>query len=248
LSKYKCLIFDVDNTILQYDASAAKALEDLLLNHNVEYTPKIEELFRTVCYDLWKSYNMNLLDDPVMQEKYHEVYKIYGYKRFEVFLDKLNIGSLRKEHASDIADEYNEIFNNTHIFENHAIDVLKHCSKTHIVAAATNGIKEIQQSRLSPVKEYLSHLFISEEMGCVKPMKQFYNHMLETLNLSGNQCLFIGDLYTTDILGAINVQMDALWYINKERQSETAEWLESSNQYEITVPVIHSLLEIYRYI
>jgi FMN phosphatase YigB (HAD superfamily) len=63
LSKYKCLIFDVDNTILQYDASAAEALKTLLLNNNIEYTSQIEDIFRQVCYELWKSFDLNLLDD-----------------------------------------------------------------------------------------------------------------------------------------------------------------------------------------
>lgn len=252
LSKYKCLIFDVDNTILQYDASAAEALKTLLLNNNIEYTSQIEDIFRQVCYELWKSFDLNLLDDPVIRGKYHELFRVYNYKRFEVFLhkldklDKLDIGNFKNKSANDISNEYEDIFNNTHIFEEYAKDVLKECSKTHIIAAATNGLKDTQIKRLSPVKEYLSYVFISEEMRYVKPMKEFYNHMLNEMNLSNRECLFIGDLYTTDIVGAISADMDALWY--KTKDIDSAKWLEASTEYNMKVPVISSLNDIYQYI
>ncbi len=246
MSKYKCLIFDVDNTILQYDASAAAALKTLLLNHEVLYTQQIEDIFRQVCYELWKSFDLNLLDDPIIRQKYHELFKQYNYKRFEVFRDKLEISNLKHISVNKLAQEYDDIFNNTRIFENHAINVLKQCSKTHIIAAATNGLKDTQRKRLSPVKEYLSYIFISEEMGCVKPMKEFYDHMLSNMKLDKKECLFIGDLYTTDIVGAINADMKAVWY--KEKERESAKWLEASLEYDITVPVINSLDDIFQYL
>ncbi|HOD92322.1 MAG TPA: HAD-IA family hydrolase [Clostridia bacterium] len=246
MSKYKCLIFDVDNTILQYDASAAKALQTLLLNHGIEYTHKIEGIFRQICYDLWKSFDLNLLDNPVIRENYHELFKEYNYKRFEVFLNVIETFNLNDRNAYQLSQEYIDIFNNTHIFEEHAIDVLKKCSKTHLIAAATNGLANIQYKRLNPVKQYITHFFISEEMGYVKPMKEFYDYMLCKMRLSSKQCLFIGDLYTTDIVGAINADMDAIWY--KTKESESAKWLEASLDYNIAVPVIDSLNNIYQYL
>jgi HAD superfamily hydrolase (TIGR01549 family) len=246
LSRYKCLIFDVDNTILQYDASASEALRILLSNHGIEYNKKFEEIFTQVCYELWKSFDLNLLDNPVIREKYHELFKEYNYKRFEVFLHTMKIDSLNKKSTYQLSEEYIDIFNNTHIFENHAVDVLKKCSKTHIIAAATNGLTDMQYKRLEPVKQYIMHFFVSEEMGYVKPMKEFYDYMLNKMQLSSKECLFVGDLYTTDIVGAISADMDAVWY--KTKESESAKWLEASTDYNLTVPVINSLDKIFQYI
>lgn len=246
MSKYKCLIFDIDNTILNYDACAASSLKALLEKYDIQYTNEIENLFRDICYKLWKAFDLNMLNDESIRKNYHQLFDLYNYKRFEVFCEHMKYSSLNDTDPKFLSDEYIDIFNTTRIYENCAVEILKKTSKTHILAAATNGLSDSQRKRIQPVEQYLSHLFISEEMNCVKPMKEFYDYMLHKMNLNNTDCLFIGDLYTTDIVGALNANMDACWYRANGRNSEN--WLEASTNYDENIPVIDSLDKILDYI
>lgn len=240
------MIFDVDNTLVCYEASADIAIKTLLERHNIDCNRDVQDLFRDTCNKLWTAFDLHKLNLEHMQKDYHKIYKVYGSKRFEVFKEKLDNAVLNQLDNKKLTEEYDDIFNNTHVFENHAEEILKQCSKTHIIAAATNGLSDIQRSRLKPIEQYLSYIFISEEMGFVKPMKEFYRHMLIDMGLHEKDCLFIGDLYSTDILGALNVNMDACWYRAPGRDS--AKWLEATQESVTHTLVIDSLDKLLEYI
>ncbi|MFA7673476.1 MAG: HAD family hydrolase [Clostridia bacterium] len=246
MNKYKCLIFDVDNTILDYDACATRSLYQLFHHFGLECNNEIDELFTKICYDEWTKFGLNNLCDANIQNHYHDYYELYNTTRFETLKNALAERSLKDISVHEMSDAYSELFNNTTVFVKDAEDVLETCAKKHIVAAATNGLSVIQRGRLAPVSKYLSHMFISEEMKCVKPQKEYYRYMLNELDLPVKDCLFIGDLYTTDIQGALSFGMDACWFRQNSEKSE--KWLEATDVPRQDVTQIHELKQLYDYI
>ena len=51
------------------------------------------------------------------------------------------------------------------------------------------------------------------ELGVHKPDSRIYRKMLEELDLMAHECLFIGDIFTTDIIGAHRVKMPFIWFV-----------------------------------
>ena len=44
--------------------------------------------------------------------------------------------------------------------------------------------------------------------------------MSSRLNVNSEECLFIGDSYRNDIMGALNVNMVAIWLTNSDKDTE----------------------------
>jgi FMN phosphatase YigB (HAD superfamily) len=78
----------------------------------------------------------------------------------------------------------------------------------------SNGIKEVQDNRLliSGIKPYFKKIFISEEMGYVKPEKEFFDLVLKEAKLNKDECIVIGDSLSSDIQGAINSNIDYIYF------------------------------------
>ena len=77
---------------------------------------------------------------------------------------------------------------------------------------ATNGISQVQRPRVRELLPYTEAVFISEEMGCIKPGEAFFQKMLANLGCGPKDCLMVGDSLSNDIKGAKSVGMPTCWY------------------------------------
>lgn len=72
-------------------------------------------------------------------------------------------------------------------------------------------------------------IFTSESLKCYKPQKEFYEPILNDLNIEPNEAMFIGDSLIDDVLGPHKVGMNTCW-INRKNQKTN----EIIPNYEIT--------------
>ena len=61
----------------------------------------------------------------------------------------------------------------------------------------------------------ISHLFdaivVSGELGIPKPDRRIFLHAAELLGVKPDECLFVGDDPTSDVMGAIGADMEIVW-------------------------------------
>jgi len=76
-------------------------------------------------------------------------------------------------------------------------------------------------------------LFLSYELGTIKPEAQMYKSILQRFNCLPNECLFIGDTYEADYVGPISANMNAL-HLMRDGATEPHQ--------------IHSLNRVLRYV
>lgn len=85
--------------------------------------------------------------------------------------------------------------------------------KNAIVTNITPEILEFQHKKVEALG--FAHLFdeiiYSAEFGIHKPDRRIFDHAASLLGVSNDQCLFVGDDPDSDILGARNAGMEALW-------------------------------------
>ena len=93
-----------------------------------------------------------------------------------------------------------------------AEEVLRVLSEKYVICAATNGLSEMQRGRLSVLSPYLRNLFVSEEMGFIKPNVGFFRAVTDELGANAEECLMIGDSLTSDVAGANAAGMDCIWF------------------------------------
>lgn len=161
-------------------------------------------LYSEINLSCWKKYEKGIIskDECV-------------HNRWDMFFHKFGI----KVDGSKVNDLYfNRLKNSTFLIPN-AINFLKIASSKYRICIITNGVKSVQESRLSQsdILKYIDKVYISEEIGYNKPDKRFFEYVLDDLNVNNKECIVIGDSISSDIEGAINSNIDYILFDKDNR-------------------------------
>ncbi len=115
-------------------------------------------------------------------------------------------------------------------------------SKDYHLGVISNGITIKQWEKL--IRLGLHHFFdeviTSEEVGAEKPHPKIFRQALGKMGCSAEDSIMIGNKFSEDILGAINIGMDAI-LVNSELTEEEKSILEERN---VDVKVLPNLQRI----
>ena len=108
-----------------------------------------------------------------------------------------------------------------HLFED-AIDILNYLQPKYQLHIITNGFGETQQKKLevSKITHYFKTVTNAEIAGVKKPNPIIFNHALQLANAKVEQSIMIGDSYEADVLGAMDVGLQAIFFNYKGSQCE----------------------------
>ena len=211
MHKYKWLLFDADNTFLDFATASKKSLF-------------------TTCED----YRLTC------DEGIYKTYKIENAKVWEAFENKeitaLELRSLRFEKFFSAVDikgidpfEFNARFlqNLINVSEAYsgAKNYLENLRPSYKMSVITNGLKEVQRPRINKLQ--MSHIFdsiiVSDEIGVAKPDIEFFNHSYSTIANPPpkSEVLVIGDNLKSDIQGGINFGVDTCWISHKRENNSS---------------------------
>jgi 2-haloacid dehalogenase len=199
--KYTDLLFDLDDTLLDFGATETQALRLLFATYNLEMTPQLEKDYKKFNQSLWKKLELGTLSRKELLEKR---FSTFFKEHLALDVDGIATG---KQYTSFLAQGHQQIKGAKELLQ----DLKKAGYQLHVV---TNGNKNIQYKRLddSHFNRFFDTIFISEEIGYQKPTKQFFEHVFNKLDLVPNQAIIIGDSLSSDIKGGINAGIDTLWY------------------------------------
>ena len=201
MAKYYCILFDADNTLLNFDAAENKALAETLVNYGIEPDAETVQTYRTINEELWRQ----LEKGQIRREK------LFG-ERFSRFLKAIN--------AAGDGVEMNRFYLeqlSTHpdLMSAEVLDVLRELSEVATLAIVSNGVQKVQTRRLaeSGVMNFMEDVFISEKMGCEKPNARIFDAALRALGVENREhVLMVGDSLPSDIQGGVNAGLDTCWY------------------------------------
>lgn len=83
------------------------------------------------------------------------------------------------------------------------------------ITIVTNGFAEVQHSRLAiaGISAYARHVFVSEEVGAGKPQREFFDHVLRVLgDPAPAECIIVGDSVSSDITGGKRAGMTTVLF------------------------------------
>jgi len=96
-----------------------------------------------------------------------------------------------------------------------ALEVVSALKGRYHLALVTNGLADVQRPRLgnSALANYFERVFISEELGAVKPTREYFEIVFENIGQPPkNKVLIIGDSLTSDMRGGVEYGIDTCWY------------------------------------
>ena len=201
MAKYYCILFDADNTLLNFDAAENKALAETLVNYGIEPDAETVQTYRTINEELWRQ----LEKGQIRREK------LFG-ERFSRFLKAINAAGDGVEMNRYYLEQLS-----THpdLMSAEVLDVLRELSEVATLAIVSNGAQKVQTRRLaeSGVMNFMEDVFISEKMGCEKPNARIFDAALRALGVENREhVLMVGDSLASDIQGGSNAGLDTCWY------------------------------------
>ena len=201
MAKYYCILFDADNTLLNFDAAENKALAETLVNYGIEPDAETVQTYRTINEELWRQLEKGQIRrDKLMGE------------RFTRFLKAIN--------AAGDGVEMNRCYLerlSTHpdLMTSNVLDVLGELSEVATLAVVTNGFEKVQSRRVaeSGIRNYLEDVFVSEKLDSEKPSRRIFDAALRALGVENREhVLVVGDSLTSDIQGGVNAGLDTCWF------------------------------------
>ena len=201
MAKYYCILFDADNTLLNFDAAENKALAETLVNFGIEPDAETVQTYRTINEELWRQ----LEKGQIRREK------LFG-ERFSRFLKAIDAAGDGVEMNRCYLEQLS-----THpvLMSPEVLDVLRELSEVATLAIVSNGAQKVQTRRLaeSGVMNFMEDVFISEKMGCEKPNARIFDAALRALGVENREhVLVVGDSLTSDIQGGVNAGLDTCWF------------------------------------
>ena len=217
--KYTTLLFDLDDTLLDFEKAEEKAFFKTLKENNINIIGNMFEKYKIINKALWKNYEMGLIDQAdLMIQRYKELFEIYNINNDEEYINECYLKNL--------------MFGNFTI--NGAKEFLSDIKNQCKVYVVTNGKSSTQRKRIadSEINEFIDDIITSEEAGYRKPYKDFFDCAFAKLNIeSKNKTLLIGDSLYADIKGAIDYGIDSCWFNvkNKDRVDGIVPTYEAKN-------------------
>ena len=203
--RYQILLFDLDDTLLDFGANEADSLNKLFQQHGYTFSQEMFHVYNAVNKQLWADYeNGNIGLAHVLNSRFSETMARLG----EV------VDGIEWENT------YRELLGNGCQLMEGALEVCQRLSVSHRLFVITNGVTQTQIKRLkqSGLYEFFEDIFDSQSIGFQKPFKEFFDYVMSHIkDFNKKEALVIGDSLNTDIKGGILSGIDTCW-INTKAQ------------------------------
>jgi YjjG family noncanonical pyrimidine nucleotidase len=202
---YKCIFFDLDHTLWDYECNARETLLELHTHYNLmERGIAFDEFhrhFTTINFQLWELYDRGKIDNTVIREQ-----------RFKKVLEQFDVQE--EDLSAALSHEYFHGCPKKSALVPYAKEVLNYLSEHYSLTVVTNGFEEIQSVKLlsGNITHYFDHVITSQKAGHKKPAREIFDYALSANKLQCHEVIMIGDNLVTDIGGARNACIDTVFY------------------------------------
>jgi YjjG family noncanonical pyrimidine nucleotidase len=203
VKKYRCVFFDLDHTLWDYETNSEEALYELFYRYKLDAAPfkDFYNSFVKINTEIWNDYDRGLIGrDVIRNERFDRIFKSIGIDDYKLSLQ------FSEDYVRESPKKANLVA--------HAKDVLDYLLPRYPMYIITNGFEEIQSTKLasSGITEYFKGVVTSARAGCKKPEKEIFDFALRENGFGCSDTIMIGDNLLTDIAGARNASVDTVYY------------------------------------
>lgn len=206
--RYPFILLDIDGTLVNFDHTFDNAFAATIEFAGAEASQNSIKLFHDCNDEAWYESGLDNVDDNSVCRIYHEGYRQYLLNACHKAKIKLNLN----KSANELTDYLIKALGDYAVFNSNVLDICKELSKNHTLCIASNGLTEVQMSKLTKLTPYISHYFISENMNCIKPEPEYFRYIFNKLGCIANDCIMIGDSLKNDIDGANKSGISSCYY------------------------------------
>lgn len=209
MNQLSTLLLDADGTLFDFDACEKEALKMTFGKYGYGFNNDILRRYSDINKALWQCYELGEASKEFVI-----------YERFRKLFDEIGISN----DGNSFEDDYQRHLGMQHIYIPDAPQVIEYLYKKYDLYIVTNGVTETQYCRFreSGVDRYMKKIFVSEETGYHKPMKEYFDFCFQRIeNLDLAKTMIIGDSLSSDIKGGNNAGIMTCWYNPKVHENHT---------------------------
>ena len=198
----KYLLFDLDNTLLDFSKASRIALEDSLVELGIEPNENNYQAYKEVNHQVWTDYENDKLEISHLPRH-----------RSQLFMKK--IGKSGRQAA-----RFNDVYLTRLSEENHYLPEVENTLNTlqnegYHMSIVTNGLSRVQRNRwkLTNLSTYFEDIYIAEEVGKPKPHSYYFNYVHGKIGRPNRQhVMIVGDNPVSDIDGGREFGYSTCWF------------------------------------
>ena len=196
----KDIFLDLDDTILDFHMAESVALRKTLTHFGLTPTDAMVARYSEINDAQWKLLEIGELTRDEVK-----------LRRFALFFAEYGV----KVEPQDARIYYENSLGVGHYFMSGAEAMLRSFSPQDRLYIVSNGTTAVQNGRIESagIAPLFRRIFLSEEIGYVKPQKEFFEHCFaEIPDFDRSEAIILGDSLTSDILGGIRAEIRTCWY------------------------------------
>ena len=190
----KAVIFDYDGTLSNRQLNAYAVFDDYLR----PLLPEMSETeFEAVLQDMML-YDCNGILD--VGKRVIPLLRKYGDR-------------LPADFAEKFVPYYNDQMFEFTVLKPETIDVLSRLKGKYKLAVLSNGDSLPQHRKVEKagIEDYFDVVLVSGDIGINKPDRRIFDYLCGKLGVKNEEALMVGDVFASDILGAVNAGCVPVW-------------------------------------
>ncbi len=200
MKRYEVVFMDLDETLLDFCQAEKQALRLSFSQFGLEYSERAVLDYEELNAGVWRKLERGEIDQETLK-----------VERFRLLFNRMQADV---DPAAFSALYLQELGKGVFLLPG-AVETCGYLSGKYALAVVTNGIKEVQRSRIgrSPLEPYFSALVISEEAGSSKPAPAIFEYACAKLDFHDkDSMIMMGDSLSSDIRGGVNFGIDTCWF------------------------------------
>ncbi len=216
MSKYKCLLWDLDDTLFDFKKCEHDGIAESFRKHGKSVSEDVISLYSKINDSYWKRLEkQEITRQEVLVGRFRSLFEALLYRDMD---------------AADFQNTYHVELGKQAVLMDGAWEVLSVCKDMGLYNyVVTNGVAQTQRNRmrLSHLDELVNGVFISEELEAEKPSTVFFAKALQVIqkdhpSITKDHILVVGDSLTSDMLGGCQSGLDVCWFNVRKKENDLA--------------------------
>lgn len=211
--KFRAVFLDIDDTLFDFQKSSFEALQLAFADIGEPFSEADMPGYEAYNRQLWEAFERGEIEKELI---YEERFRLYFAERGI----RADTAAFNRRYLAALAEGRN--------FMPHCEDLLRALHGRWKIFILTNGdgptqVRRIARSGFAP---YFDGVFISEELGCKKPERVFYDRVFAEIGEEYRTCtLMVGDSLSSDMQGGRNAGIPTCFYGPRDKADARCDYV-----------------------
>ncbi len=201
MEKFDTILWDVDQTLLDFKKSEDYAIRSCFRKFGREATDETVAVYSAINESFWKRIEKGEIDKrEALVQRFYQLFRQIGEEGID---------------ADAFQAEYADALGSVYYYQDDSYSLVKSLRGKYRQYLVTNGIAITQRRklRLSGFDQLADGIFVSEELGVPKPCKEFFEKCFSMIpGFCRERALIVGDSLSSDMQGGNNAGIATCWY------------------------------------